>query len=178
MRSLEQRRLLLDQSRKQPCATLAVIGYFRVGLFCEEFERGAGQAVGLHAPREDAEARLAARDDLEQPELGHVPFGDTRKAANFGRRRRAADLRALADQADAEWRAVAQAGLGHLHVALLEDAQRQAAAREQHDIEGKQSEILHLLRIALAEQTGVAPEDGPAVADSPSALHAEETRHV
>ena len=49
-----------------------------------------------------------------------------------------ADLAPLADQAHAERALVAQAGLGHLDVALLEHLERQHAVREE---DGVQREI-------------------------------------
>ena len=56
----------------------------------EQLDVGEHQAVGLHAPLEDAKALLAPRDDLQEPELLHVPLRDARQAAHvLGRRRRA-----------------------------------------------------------------------------------------
>src|SRR6185503_11274032 len=90
-----------------------------------------------------AEAALAARHDLQYAKLRHVPFGDARQRADLERHRGLADLAAFADQADAERRAVLEAGLRHRHVALLKDAQRQVPAREQHRVEREERQIVY-----------------------------------
>jgi hypothetical protein len=55
---------------------------------------------------------------------------------------RRADLRSFGDQADAERAAVAQAGFRHLHVALLEDPQRQAPARENDGVQREDGQVV------------------------------------
>jgi hypothetical protein len=64
-----------------------------------------------------------------------------RAGADGGGNRGCADFAAFADEAHAERRALAQAGLGHVHVALLEDAKRQAAARKEHGVEREKREL-------------------------------------
>src|SRR5207244_11029689 len=76
-------------------------------------------------------------------ELRHIPLRDDSGAAHIGRDRGRADLGAFADRADAERRLVAQAGLGHVHVALLEDPQRQPAPREEDGGEWKKRQLVY-----------------------------------
>jgi hypothetical protein len=73
-------------------------------------------------------------DDFEKPELRHVPFGDARRAADIGWDGGRSDFVALADGADTEWRLIFQAALGHIHVALLEDAERQPASGKEDGV--------------------------------------------
>ncbi len=98
--------------------------------------------IGRDAHFADAEARAAARDQVEYAQLGHVPLLDDRETADRLGHGRRADLAALPDQAHAERPVVAQAGLGHLDVALLEHFQRQQAAGEQ---DGSQREYMDFL---------------------------------
>ena len=60
----------------------------------------------------------------------------------WGTRRRA-DLDAVADQAHAEGRVVADAHLGHVQVALLEDLERQQPAGKQHGAQRKDGDLGH-----------------------------------
>jgi hypothetical protein len=138
VRALDELRVLLDHALEQPDAARERLGHRGVGFLGEHFDGSNRQAVGLHAPLEDAEALLAARGDLQHAELRHVPGGDAREGADCDRRGRRADLGALADEAHAEGRLVLEAGLRHLHVALLENAQREPAAREKHRVQREQ----------------------------------------
>src|SRR5262249_50490639 len=104
-------------------------------------DRAEGEAVRLDAALEDAEALLAERGDVQDAELRHVPGADAGEGADVGGNRGRADLAAFADEAHAEGRALAQAGLLHLHVALLEDAQRQPAARKEHGVEREERKL-------------------------------------
>src|SRR5205814_4514956 len=99
---------------------------------------GALEPAGVDAQFADAKAALAERHDLQHAELRHVPFGDAREAADFGGYRRRAHFGTLADRADAKGGGVAQAQLRHVHITLLEDAQRQPAAGKQHRVQRKQ----------------------------------------
>ena len=54
-----------------------------------------------------------------------------------------ADLGALANGADAERLVVAQAGLQHIDIALLEDAQRQPAAGKKYRVQRKERELVY-----------------------------------
>src|SRR5216683_2970242 len=135
--------LLRDHALEQAHAGLALFRHRRVGIVGKHFDRGVREAVGLDSPPEDAKAPLAAGDDMQHAELRHVPGGDTGEAADLHRSRRRADFRAIADQAYAEGRVVAQASLRHFHVALLEDPQRQAAAGKEHRVQGEKRAVLH-----------------------------------
>ena len=74
--------------------------------------RRALQAVGLHAALEDAEALLAAATmTCRRPSCGMSHSAMRGEAADVGRHRGRADFLAFADQAHAEGRVVAQAGL-------------------------------------------------------------------
>src|SRR6267378_1154695 len=135
--------LLRDHALEQAHAGLALFRHRRVDIVGKHFDRGAREAVGLDSLADDAKAPLAARDDVQHAQLRHVPGGDAREAADLHRGRRRADLRAIADQAYAEGRVVAQADLGHFHVALLEDPQRQATAGKEHRVQREKRELLH-----------------------------------
>jgi hypothetical protein len=80
--------------------------------------------IGRDACLEDTEALSTAGNELKQPELRHVPALDRGETSDRFRHRRGSDLPPLADQAHAERAVVADAGLGHFDVALLEDLQR------------------------------------------------------
>jgi hypothetical protein len=97
--------------------------------------RGRARGVALDAALEDPETPFASCHDLEKAKLWHVPVADAGEGAHPGRDGGLADFVSFANQADAERRAVLQAGLGHPHVALLENAQRQPAARKQHGVQ-------------------------------------------
>jgi len=90
-----------------------------------------------------AEAPLAARGYVQHAELRHVPGHDSRQRAHVAGRGRSADFRAFADQTDAEGRTVLEARLRHLHVAALEDAQRQPPAREEHCVEREKGKVFY-----------------------------------
>src|SRR5690606_41839958 len=81
---------------------------------------------------------FTACPDLQHAGLLHVPCMDAGKAADGLVLRRLSHLGAGGDAADAEAAAVAQALADHVHVARLEDAQRQDAAREEAGIERKE----------------------------------------
>ena len=85
-------------------------------------DAAAGEAIGLHATLEEAEAPLAARDDLQHAELRHVPLDDAGEGADLGRDGGRTHLAAFADEADAEGRVVLEARGRHSQVALLEEA--------------------------------------------------------
>ena len=115
----------------------------RVALRFEELDARALQAVRLDLPLEDAKALLAAGRDMEEAELRHFPLADLCQRANLVRRRRGADLGTLANGADAERLVVAQAGLQHVDIALLEDAQRQPPAGKKHRVQRKERELVY-----------------------------------
>src|SRR5712691_7880977 len=135
--------LLRDHALEQAHAGPALFRHRRVDIVGKHFDRGACEAVGLDSPADDAKAPLAAGDDVQHAQLRHVPGGDTGEAADLHRGRRRADLRAVADQAYAEGRVVAQADLGHFHVALLEYPKHQATAGKEHRVQGEKRELLH-----------------------------------
>jgi hypothetical protein len=95
----------------------------------------SGEAVGLHSAAKYSETPLASRADMEEPELRHIPFGNSGEATDRRRDRGCADFRAIPDQADPERRLVLDTALGHFHVALLEDAQRQQPVGIQHRVQ-------------------------------------------
>ena len=105
-------------------------------------------AARLHLPLRlrapDAEAAPAFDRDAEQAVLGHREIDDHRLGPDRGRQRRRAGLAALEDQADAESLAAAAAATHQVEVARLEDAQGQAAAREQHGAQREQRQLGHL----------------------------------
>jgi hypothetical protein len=113
----------------------------RVALCGEHLDARAGQAARLDPPLQDAETALAACHDLQDAELGHVPGRDARGAADVHRHGGRADFGALADQADAERRVLAQAGFRHVQVALLEEPQRQPPAREEHRLQREERDV-------------------------------------
>src|SRR2546428_266227 len=135
--------LLRDHALEQAHAGPALFRHRRVDIVGKHFDRGAREAAGLDSPAEDAKAPLAAGDDMQHAQLRHGPGGDSGEAADLHRGRRRADFRAIADQAYAEGRVVAQADPGHFHVALLEDPQRQATAGKEHRVQRKKREVLH-----------------------------------
>src|SRR5687768_16867546 len=113
----------------------------RIGIFGQKLDRRARKPVALDAALENAEAPLAARRDLQEPELRHVPGGDARRGAHVGGRGGRAHLRAFANQAHAERALVFHAAFRHLQVALLEDAQRQPAAGKQNRAQRKEGKM-------------------------------------
>src|SRR5256885_16174987 len=129
----------------------------RVALRFEELDARALQAVRFDFPLEDAKALLAAGRDMEEAELRHFPLADLCQRADLVRRRRGADLGALANGADAERLVVAQAGLQHVDIALLEDAQRQPPAGKKHRMQRKGREPVY----------GSAPAPSPRGAPTP-----------
>ena len=95
------------------------------------------QAVGLAAAAHDAKALLAHAGQAQQAVLQLMEVDDLRHGADVVVFRRA-DFAALADQHHAEAAALAHAAAHHVDIARFENAQRQRAAREQHDVERKQ----------------------------------------
>src|SRR6185503_16740031 len=143
VRRLEETGLLLDHPFEELDAAGAAFWDCRILIHSCDFYGSASEAVGLDAALEDAEALLAERRDLQHAELRHVPRNDTGEGADIGGNGGRAHFAALADEAHAERGALAQAGLGHVHVALLEDAQRQPAAREEHGVEREKRNVVH-----------------------------------
>ncbi len=84
------------------------------------------------------EARFAFDGDAEQAFGQVVEIDDAGACSNRRRRRHAARLVAVDDQADAENAAPASAVADQVQVAPLEDAQLQAPTGEQHGAQGKQ----------------------------------------
>src|SRR5688572_27894619 len=141
MRRLEERGVLLDDALEQAHAGLAGLRDRRVRVFWKHLHGSQRKAVGLDTALEDAYALLAPGDHVQNPELRHVPFADAGEGADRVRGSRLADFLARDDQAYAEGRAVLQAGLRHVHVARLEDAQRQPPARKEHGVQRKQRQF-------------------------------------
>src|SRR6476646_10885590 len=135
--------MLIQHALEQPHAEVRRRRYRRIALRVEDLDARALQAIGLHTAREDAKARLARRDDMEKAELWHVLFDDLGEGTGVVRRCRRADFLAFADGADAEGRAVAQAGFQHLDIALLEDAKRQPSAGKEHGVQRKERELVY-----------------------------------
>jgi hypothetical protein len=84
---------------------------------------------------EEPEAIAAAHNELEETQLRHVPALDRGEASYHFGNRGLTDFPSFPDEANAKRPAVAQAGLGHLQVALLEDPERQGAAGKKHGAE-------------------------------------------
>src|SRR6185295_10211542 len=143
MRRFEEAGLLLDHPLEELHAAGAVLRHGFIGFVRDELDRAESEPVRLDAALEDAKALLAERRDVQDAELRHVPRGDAGEGADVGGNRGRADFAAFADEAHAKRRALAQAGLGHVHVALLEDAQRQPAARKEHGVQREEREVVH-----------------------------------
>src|SRR6267142_2751834 len=143
MRRLEEARLLLDHPREKLHAAGAALRHRLVGFGRDRLDRAKREPIRLDAALEDAKALLAERRDMQDAELRHVPRSDAGEGADLGGNRGRADLAAFADEAHAERGALAQAGLRHVHVALLEDAKRQPAARKEHGVEREERNVVH-----------------------------------
>lgn len=135
--------MLADHALEQPDAAGELFRHRLVAFFGHQFHPRPRESVGLHVPLEDPEAPLAEGHDLEHSELRHVPFADARQRADASGRSRCADLSAFGDEAHAEGRAVLEAGFRHLHVAHLEDAQRQPAARKKHGVQREKRQLVY-----------------------------------
>ena len=138
-----------DDAREQLGAGAVFGRDFDARIGRKHFDFGADQAVGLGAPLQDAKPFMAAGADVQHAEVGHVPLCDFSGAADRLGRRGVAGLAhdfargraVLRDQAHAEPALRLHAIAHHVHVARLEHAQRQHAAREQHRIERKDREF-------------------------------------
>ena len=106
------------------------------------------------------EARSAGGPDMQDSLLRHIPGFDARERSRRREFRRGGafrqHLRAAEDQAHAERRVVAEARRSHLDVALLEDPERQAAARKEHRVQREQrklrSEAIRRVRDPASDQ--------------------------
>ena len=99
------------------------------------------QSVRLHLLIEDTQHSLTVSHQRKQAGRWHVPFKDSRRTSHRGARRWNTQFLALENLANAKDRIIGNTGLGHIHVAGLENPQRQAPAREQHRVEWKDRDV-------------------------------------
>src|SRR5581483_2074053 len=86
-----------------------------------QLDARALQSVLLDPLFDDAKDMLAAREQMKDTEVRHLPVFDSRRAADFVWRSRCAHFVAGTDQAYAECSVVANARFRHVEVALFED---------------------------------------------------------
>lgn len=146
-----------DDSPEQGEEALAFAGKWWVFGLGEQFDAGAEQFVVADSAFQDAKAPRALGDDHQDAELFHFPVADRGQRADRVRFGGCADFAAAGDQADAEGRAVLEAGGGHVEVALFEYFQRQQAAGKEHGTEWKQRDVEGFDRGAAGRANEVEP---------------------
>src|SRR5688572_15146503 len=117
--------------------------HFRNGLGWKQLHARRDETARCDARFQHAKAFAAARHEVEQTELWHIPLRDRGQATDALRNGRAADFGAFADEAHPEWNIVAQTQLRHFEVALLEDLERQYPLRKEHRVEREDMNVPH-----------------------------------
>src|SRR5688572_6690156 len=89
----------------------------------------------------DAKTLAAAREQVEEAGVGHVPLLDGCQAADRLGHGSRPHLASFPDEAHAERLLVLEARLRHLEVALLENLERERAPGKEHGAKGKDGDF-------------------------------------
>ena len=125
--------------------------------FSQEFNAGFKLVVGADAGFDDAKAPAAMGGNHEDAELLHLPVANGGERADGVRFGRGTDFAAFFDEADAEGCVGLHAGGGHVEVALLENFERQHAAREEYGVEREERDAHRFDGVAGGRADEVEP---------------------